>query len=109
MADGEFEEEEFSTDFNGQTLRRVFAQLLPHWKWAAGFLAAVAMVSWFDAYFTFLHKRIVDEGIMAHNQPALVSIVTQYGLLTLVQAVAVLLQLALKVVVAVGLMLRQMI
>ncbi len=89
MADTEFEEEEFSTEFNGQTLRRVFGQLLPHWKWAAGFLAAVALVSWFDAYFTFLHKRIVDEGIMARNQPALVAIVTQYGVLVLVQSVAV--------------------
>ncbi len=89
MADGEFEEEEFSTQFNGQTLRRVFGQLRPHWKWAAGFLAAVALVSWFDAYFTFLHKRIVDDGIMARNQPALVGIVTEYGVLILVQSVAV--------------------
>lgn len=89
MADTEFEEEEFSTNFNGQTLRRVFAQLRPHWKWALGFLVAVALVSWFDAYFTFLHKRLVDEGIMAQNQPALVAIVTEYGLLVLVQSVAV--------------------
>jgi ATP-binding cassette, subfamily B, bacterial len=89
MADTEFEEEEFATSFSGQTLRRVFAQLVPHWKWAAGFLAAVALVSWFDAYFTFLHKRIVDEGIMARNQPALIAIVTEYGLLVLTQSLAV--------------------
>ena len=89
MADAEFEEEEFTTQFNGQTLRRLFSELIPHWPWAAGFLAAVAIVSWFDAYFTFLHKRIVDEGIMAQNQPALVAIVTQYGLLLLAQSLAV--------------------
>jgi len=89
MADVSYEEEDFATEFNGQTLRRVGAQLLPHWKWAAGFLAAVAAVAWFDAYFTFLHKRIVDEGILARNQPVLVSIVTHYGLLLLVQAVLV--------------------
>ncbi|MCC7359099.1 MAG: ABC transporter ATP-binding protein [Anaerolineales bacterium] len=89
MADAEFEEEEFTTQFNGQTLGRLLSELIPHWPWAAGFLVAVAIVSWFDAYFTFLHKRIVDEGIMAQNQPALVSIVTQYGLLLLAQAVAV--------------------
>ncbi len=89
MADISYEEEDFVTEFNGQTLRRVGRQLLPHWKHAAGFLAAVAAVAWFDAYFTFLHKRIVDEGILARNQPALMSIVTQYGLLLLVQAVVV--------------------
>ena len=33
MADNyEFEEEEFNTQFNGGTLRRVLGLLRPHWK-----------------------------------------------------------------------------
>ena len=89
MANTEFEEEEFTTSFNGQTLRRILAQTKPHWKMVAGFLAAIAVVSFMDAYFTFLHKRIVDDGILANDQATLVSIVTQYGLMIAAQSVAV--------------------
>ncbi len=89
MANTEFEEEEFTTSFNGQTLRRILAQTRPHWKMVAGFLAAIAVVSFMDAYFTFLHKRIVDDGILANDQATLVSIVTQYGLMIVAQSVAV--------------------
>jgi len=42
-----------------------------------------------DSYFTFLSKRIVDEGIVAHNRLALTQIVILYGVLILVQACAV--------------------
>ena len=73
MSDYDFEEEEFNTQFNGGTLRRIGAQLRPHWRGVAGFLAAVAFVSFFDAYLTFVQKRIVDEGILAHNPAALLS------------------------------------
>lgn len=85
-----FEEEEFSgSGFNGRTLLRVVAQLRPHWRWALGFLIAVAIVSALESYFTFLSKRIIDEGIIAGNREVLVSILVQYGLLMLVQAAAV--------------------
>ena len=89
MSDYEFEEEEFSTQFNGSTLRRIAGQLRPHWRWVILFLAAVATVSFFDAYFTFLQKRIVDEGILARDVPALYRIILQYGLLAVIQGVAV--------------------
>jgi ATP-binding cassette subfamily B protein len=89
MAELEFEEEEFTTQFNGQTLRRILAQTGPHWKWVAGFLGMIALVSVLDAYFTFLHKRIVDEGILGQNRDLLIRIVTEYGLLILVQSAAV--------------------
>jgi len=89
MSEYDFEEEEFATRFSGSTLRRIGGQLRPHWRWVAAFLFAVGVVSFFDAYFTFLQKRIVDEGILAHNMPALLRIIGQYGLLILVQAAAV--------------------
>jgi ATP-binding cassette subfamily B protein len=42
-----------------------------------------------DSYFTFLSKRIVDEGILAGDRAALVHLVTTYGSLIVVQAIAV--------------------
>jgi ATP-binding cassette subfamily B protein len=66
----EFEEEEFTTQFNGRTLLRILAQARPYWRWLAGFLCAIALVSALDSYFTFLSKRIVDEGIVAGDKAA---------------------------------------
>jgi ATP-binding cassette subfamily B protein len=84
-----FEEEEFTTEFNGKTLFRILAQVKAHWRWIIGFILTIALVSLLDSYFTFLSKRIVDEGIIAGDRAALLDIVTQYGLLILVQACAV--------------------
>lgn len=89
VEDFEIEEEEFTSQFNGRTFLRILAQTRPHWRWVVGFLVTVAAVSAMDSYFTFLSKRIVDEGILAGNRAALVDIVTIYGALILVQAIGV--------------------
>ena len=60
----EFEEEEFTTQFNGGTLRRILGQVRPHLKWVIGFLVAIALVSGLDSVFTYQSKRIVDEAIV---------------------------------------------
>ncbi|HZY44060.1 MAG TPA: ABC transporter ATP-binding protein, partial [Anaerolineae bacterium] len=79
--DYEFEEEEFTTQFNGQTLRRILAQTRPHWKWVAGFLIAVGLVVLLDSIFTYLRKQMLDQGITAGDQEALTQIMTIYGLM----------------------------
>ena len=84
-----YEEEEFGGKVNRQTFRRILGLTKPHLKWVIGFLLTVVLVSILDAYFTFLSKRIVDDGIVAHNSAALVNILIQYGSLILVQACAV--------------------
>lgn len=89
MAAIDFEEEDYTSQFNGRTLLRILAQARPHWQWVAGFLIAVALVSVMDSYFTFLSKGIIDEGILAGDRAALTRIVTIYGALILAQAVAV--------------------
>jgi ATP-binding cassette subfamily B protein len=89
MSQFEFEEEEFTTQFNGKTVLRILAQTKPHWPWLVGFLVSIAFVSWLDSYFTYLGKRIVDEGILAGDRAALTQIVTTYGLLIVVSAAAV--------------------
>lgn len=89
MDEHEFHEEEFSTQFNGQTLLRILAQVKPYWPRLLGFLLTVSLVSGLDSYFTFLSKRIIDEGILAQDREALMEIVTLYGSLIVVQALAV--------------------
>jgi ATP-binding cassette, subfamily B, bacterial len=85
----EFEEEEFDTSFNGQTIRRLVKLLAPY-KWGVlGFLFTVMVVSGLDSYFTYLSARIIDEGIIAKNVAVLTEILIQYAALVLVQSVFV--------------------
>jgi ATP-binding cassette subfamily B protein len=89
MSQFEFEEEEFTTEFNGRTVLRILAQAKPHWPWLVGFLLSIAFVSVLESYFTFLTKQIVDEGILAGNRAVLIRIITVYGLTLLASAVGV--------------------
>ncbi len=84
-----YEEEEFTTQFNGATLRRIAGQLKPHWPWVVGFLSLIIVVSMVDSYFTYLTKRLIDEGIVAKDTAAAAAILAQYASLILVQAVSV--------------------
>jgi ATP-binding cassette, subfamily B, bacterial len=84
-----FEEEEFTTQFNGKTFLRIMGLIKPHWKMAAGFIFTIMLVSVLDAFFTYLGKHIVDDGIIAQNRQALVDILLLYGVLTILQAALV--------------------
>ena len=86
MSEHQFQEEEFTTQFNGETVRRILAQVKPYWPRLVGFLIFISLASFLDSYFTFLSKRIIDEGILAQNRDALYRIVTLYGGLIVVQA-----------------------
>jgi ATP-binding cassette subfamily B protein len=86
MSEHYFEEEEFTTQFNGRTILRIMKQARSHWQWVIGFILMIALVSSLDSYFTYLSKRIVDEGILAKNVAALWNIITLYGALIIVQA-----------------------
>jgi ATP-binding cassette subfamily B protein len=85
----EFEEEEFSTQFNGRTVRRILAQTYPHWPYLVGFITLIAAAAFLDSLFTYMSKLIIDDGIIAGDQAALTRILTIYGGLIIVQAVAV--------------------
>ena len=85
----EFEEEEFTTQFNGNTLRRILAQTVPHWPYLVGFIILIAGASFLDSYFTYLSKLIIDDGIIARDMDELIRILTIYGSLIVVQAVMV--------------------
>lgn len=89
MSDEYLEEEDFQTKFTGKTFRRILGLTKPHWKWVVGFLMAIAVVSGMDSFFTFLSKRLIDEGIVPGNKEALISILTIYGSLLVLQAIFV--------------------
>jgi len=86
MSVNEFQEEEFTTQFNGRTFLRILGQVKPHWPMFAGFLVMISLASLLDSYFTFLSKRIIDEGIVPGDQAQLFRLVAIYGSLIVVQA-----------------------
>ena len=59
----EFEEEEFTTQFNGHTLKRILSLTIPHWPLLVGFLLLICGAAFLDSLFTYLSKRLIDEGI----------------------------------------------
>src|SRR5689334_22298317 len=77
-SDYQYEEEDFDSKFNGNTLARIIGQVKPHWRWVLGFMVCVGIVSILDAYFTYLGKRIIDDGILKQDVNALTSIAVQY-------------------------------
>ena len=84
-----FEEEEFTTQFNGQTVLRILKQGLHHWPLMLFFLISISIVSALDSYFTYLSKRIMDEGIIAGDVDMLTRIIIQYGVMMVLQAIMV--------------------
>lgn len=85
----ELEEEEFTSRFSGDTLRRIVSLLKPY-KWrVAGFVSAVGLVSILDSFFTYLSLIIVDDAIVARNPEVLWRTLTIYGGLMLAQAAMV--------------------
>jgi ATP-binding cassette subfamily B protein len=85
----EFEEEEFDSSFNGQTIRRLLSLLKPYTVWVLGFLSTVMLVSGLDSYFTYLSALMVDDAIATGNFDYLLVIVQRYAALIVVQAAAV--------------------
>ena len=82
----ELEEEEHTSNLTAPVFRRIMSLLKPHWKWVAGFLISIAATSALDAYFTYLNKQIVDQGITASNPERVIQIATIYATFMLLQA-----------------------
>ena len=89
MPEPYYEEEDYSSQLSGFVLQRILGLTKPHWKQAGSFLLAITVVSILDAVFTYLSKRIIDEGILGHDPFAVTKILTIYGILIFVQAIGV--------------------
>ena len=85
----EIEEEEYTSHLTAPVFRRIVSLLRPHWRWVAGFFITIALTSITDAYFTYLNKEIVDQGIQLEDTAALTRIAWIYGSIILFQAVTV--------------------
>jgi ATP-binding cassette subfamily B protein len=85
----ELEEEEHTSQLTAPILQRIGSLLKPHWKWVVGFLITIAGVSSLDAYFTYLNKQIVDQGITGHDPARVMQIATIYGSFIILQAAMV--------------------
>ena len=79
MSEFHYEEEEFSSQFNGGTFMRILGQVKSHRLAIAGFMIAIGTVSAIEAYFTFLGKRIIDEAIVPNDLDKLTQIAIQYA------------------------------
>ncbi len=85
----EFEEEEFTTTFNGRVVLRILRQVQPYWYWVLGFVLMIAGTSVIDSYFTYLSKQIIDDAILKQNVARLTQLLIRYGGLAVVQAMTV--------------------
>ncbi|MBI5964752.1 MAG: ABC transporter ATP-binding protein, partial [Chloroflexi bacterium] len=85
----ELEEEEFTSQLTTPVLKRIGGLLKPHWKWVVGFLLTIAFVSASDAYFTYVNKQFIDQGILLKDSARLMQLATLYGGLIVIQAAAV--------------------
>lgn len=84
-----FEEEDFSGELTSGVLGRISKLMRPHWLWVTGFIITIVIVSMLDSYFTFLSKRIIDEGILQSNIEVLVGILKRYSALIVVQSAGI--------------------
>src|SRR3972149_4928380 len=85
----ELEEEEFTSQLTAPVLKRIGGLLKPHWKWVLGFLLTIAITSALDAYFTYLNKQFIDQGIMLKDAARVMHLATIYGGFILIQSGAV--------------------
>jgi ATP-binding cassette, subfamily B, bacterial len=79
MSENYYEEEEFVTEFNGQTIWRIFKHGVVHWPLMLTFFISISMVALIESYFTYLSKQMIDEGILLNDIPRLTSLALQYG------------------------------
>jgi ATP-binding cassette subfamily B protein len=86
VAEIELEEDEYTSQITGKTLGRIFGLTKPYWRWVVGFWVMIAFTSILDAFFTYLNKGIIDQGIIAQNREALIRILSLYGGLILIQS-----------------------
>jgi len=85
----EIEEEEFTSQMTAPVFRRIVGLLKPHWKWVTGFFLTIAVTSALDAYFTYLNKQFIDQGIILRDSARVMHLATIYGGFILVQSGAV--------------------
>lgn len=85
-----YDENELDDEVNLQSgvLSRLLKLLKPYWLTVVLGLLSIVVVSWLDAYFTVLNKRIIDDGIVARDVDAMVALFRNYAMIVLAQVVS---------------------
>jgi ATP-binding cassette subfamily B protein len=86
MPEEYYEEEEYTSNFNGNVFRRILGLVAAYKKWVFAFLVCVALVSALDSIFTYLGKQIIDQGIVPGDRQMLINLLIIYGVLALFQS-----------------------
>ena len=83
----QFDEEELDDVVNLKSgvVGRLMKSLKPYWKLMLLSILGIAWVSYLDAYYNILNKRIIDEGIIAANLPVMIGLFRNYVMVVLVQ------------------------
>lgn len=82
----ELEEEEYTSPLTMPVVRRIGALLKPHWRWVAGFLLTIALVSAQDSVFTYISKQIIDLGIVKKDVDMIWKLAWIYGGMIILQS-----------------------
>ncbi len=82
----ELEEEDHTSELTAPVFWRIMGIIKPHWRWVLGFLITIGLVSSLDAYFTYLNKQIVDQGIQFSDTARIIEIAWIYGSFLLLQS-----------------------
>ncbi len=82
----ELEEEEHTSQLTGPVFKRILGLLKPHWRWVAGFLLTIALVSAQDSLFTYVNKQIIDLGIVKKDIAMLWKLGALYAGMQIIQA-----------------------
>ncbi len=82
----ELEEEEYTSQLTAPTFTRIAALVKPHWRWMAGFLAAIVATAVLDACFTYINKLIIDQGIVPGKFNLVMKYAMVYGGIQLVES-----------------------
>jgi ATP-binding cassette subfamily B protein len=85
----ELEEEEYTSQLTMPVVKRISALLKPHWRWVAGFLLTIALVSAQDSVFTYISKQIIDLGIVKKDVDTIWRLASIYGGMIVVQSALV--------------------
>ena len=85
----QYNEEELDdvVDLKSGVVGRLLRALQPYWPQMLLAIIGIALVSYLDAYFTVLNKRIIDEGIVANNLQAMIGLFRNYAAIVLAQMV----------------------
>jgi ATP-binding cassette, subfamily B, bacterial len=82
----ELEEEEYTSQLTAPTFARIVSLVRPHWRWMAGFLTAIVATAALDAFFTYINKLIIDQGIVPGNFNLVLRYAMYYGSIQLIQS-----------------------